>query len=696
MPESKRQEGDNESLIGATINGRYRIVSLIARGGMGKVYKAEQSALGRVCALKVLSPHYEGDKDPEFHRRFSLEASTAAKLTHPNTVTIFDYGKCEEHGVYYIAMEYLDGRTLHRVLHDEHVVDEARARHIAQQVCRSVSEAHKHGIVHRDLKPSNVMLLDRGDELDFVKVLDFGLVKDVTGTAEELTQTGLFMGSPKYMAPEQVLGTGVSPRTDVYAVGVIMYEMLVGKVPFDRKAGMSTLVAHVNEKVPPMREKNPDVVVSPEMEAVIMRCLEKEPEKRFASMRDLYIALKRAGGDLTETQEGLPRVRLEGMGAPSGGTFSGEITGSTSGVGSGPRTEGVRSVPPPSGTLRSPITIPAPSSSGALPPPPPVPGDSLSPPSQGSRSFTGSLPSTTAPSWRPYALALAASVLGGGTAALVLSKRGDATSSIPSASASAPVAVAIALPASAAAPPAGPGVRIVTVKSDPSGAGVSDQGVEVCMATPCRVYWVGAAANAPHELKLSKKGFRSVSVPVASGQEEVMGKLDPVVPDVTAVAPPPAAAPDPYSGARSDPTPSATASAAPVAAPPPTPPPPTQTATAEASPPPAATPTATAAAPPPTNEVQHLDESTTRPTRVSGAQPVYPREAMAAKVQGTVVAKCVITTTGSVTGCRIVKGLPFMDGPVLSALSGWKYTPATRDGKPVSVDMPITLKIVPP
>src|SRR5262245_48201279 len=97
MPESKRQEGESESLIGATINGRYRIVSLIARGGMGKVYKAEQSALGRVCALKVLSPNYEGDKDPEFHRRFSLEASTAAKLTHANTVTIFDYGKCEQH-----------------------------------------------------------------------------------------------------------------------------------------------------------------------------------------------------------------------------------------------------------------------------------------------------------------------------------------------------------------------------------------------------------------------------------------------------------------------------------------------------------------------------------------------------------------------------------------------------------------------
>ncbi len=135
-----------------------KIVSLIARGGMGKVYKGEQNALGRVCAIKILSPHYEGNKDPEFHRRFSLEASTAAKLQHPNTVTIFDYGQCEKHNVYYIAMEYLDGRTLHRLIHDERTLPEVRANHIAQQICRSVhEEAHRIGVVHRDLKPSNVL-----------------------------------------------------------------------------------------------------------------------------------------------------------------------------------------------------------------------------------------------------------------------------------------------------------------------------------------------------------------------------------------------------------------------------------------------------------------------------------------------------------------------------------------------------------
>src|ERR1700709_411951 len=136
------ERSDGENLIGVTIAGRYKIVSKIARGGMGRVYKAEQSALGRVCALKVLAPTYDGDRDVDFHRRFSLEASTAAKLTHSNTVTIFDYGKDDTLGLYFIAMEYLDGRTLHRAIRDDGPMSEARAIRIAQQICRSLIEAH--------------------------------------------------------------------------------------------------------------------------------------------------------------------------------------------------------------------------------------------------------------------------------------------------------------------------------------------------------------------------------------------------------------------------------------------------------------------------------------------------------------------------------------------------------------------------
>jgi eukaryotic-like serine/threonine-protein kinase len=269
MPEGGQREVTSSStgskaaapdpLIGRVINGRFKIVSVIARGGMGKVYRAEQSPLGRICALKVLSPKYEGDRDPEFHKRFFLEASTASKLTHPNTVTVFDYGQSDDE-IYYIAMEYIEGKTLHRVLREESPFSESRTAHIARQICRSLREAHGIGVVHRDLKPGNVLLVDREDERDHVKVLDFGLVKD-TESGEDLTQKGLFMGSPKYMAPEQITGGAVSARTDIYALGVMMYEMLSTKVPFDKGASVGTLMSHVHDHVPLMQSHNPQLAI---------------------------------------------------------------------------------------------------------------------------------------------------------------------------------------------------------------------------------------------------------------------------------------------------------------------------------------------------------------------------------------------------------------------------------------------------
>jgi serine/threonine-protein kinase len=686
MGESKRQEAETESLIGATIAGRYKIVSLIARGGMGKVFRAEQSALGRICALKVLSPNYEGDKDPEFHRRFSLEAETAAKLQHPNTVTIFDYGKCDDPEIYYIAMEYLDGRTLHRVLHEERTIAEPRASHIAQQICRSVAEAHRLGVVHRDLKPSNVLLVERGDDPDFVKVLDFGLVKDVSGKGEDLTQTGLFMGSPKYMAPEQVLGGEISARTDVYALGVMLYEMICGKVPFDRKAGMSTLIAHVNEKPPPLTERDANLAVTPEMDSIVMRCLEKDPARRYASMKDLLAALKRAGGDLTETSESLPRARipLEAL-RPAATPIPGA-------EGLSSRAKG--STPPPSGTMRSPIALSPASAQPPAPPPPspsgpsgPVAGlgaDSLSPPSQVSRTFTGDR--APAPGWRPYVLAVVTSVIGAGTAALVLARHNDGGGPKASESAAPSVVVAVALPVSAE-PPRGPGLRIVTVESEPSGAGVSELGVEVCMATPCRVYWTGDSAASEHKLNLFKKGYRSSTLVVAPGQDKVLGKLE-LPPAGEAPPPPPVVV-------RA--TATATAEAAPV--------PPVTVAATVATPAPSPTPAPTPVAPDPVvaqptvaavvPDPVHSDEPIIPPTRVSAPPPAYSREALEAKVSGTVVAKCQITVAGSTSGCRIIKGIPFMDGPVLSALAGWKFNPATQGGKPVPMDQVLTIKMAP-
>src|SRR6516165_9958016 len=183
-----KSTGAPDPLIGRLINDRFKITALIARGGMGKVYRAEQAPLGRLCAIKVLNPNYAGEHDPEFHKRFFLEASIASKLTHPNTVTIFDYGRTDD-DIYFMAMEYLDGKTLHRAIREAGHLSEERAAHVARQICRSLREAHTLGVIHRDLKPANIFLVEHGDESDFVKVLDFGLVKHVAeGQGEDLTQ----------------------------------------------------------------------------------------------------------------------------------------------------------------------------------------------------------------------------------------------------------------------------------------------------------------------------------------------------------------------------------------------------------------------------------------------------------------------------------------------------------------------------
>jgi eukaryotic-like serine/threonine-protein kinase len=340
-----------DPLIGRVVNDRFRIVSVIARGGMGKVYRAEQSPLGREVALKVLNPNYSGEQDPEFHKRFFLEASICAKLTHPNTVTIFDYGRTDD-DVYYIAMELLEGRTLHRALREETRFPADRTMHVARQMCRSLREAHALGVIHRDLKPANIYLVRHGDERDFVKVLDFGLVKDLD-KGEDLTQTGLFMGSPKYMAPEQIRGEKVDGRCDVYALGVIMFEMLTGKVPFDRPNSVNILMAHVHEQPPLMSDMAPDADIDPMLEQVVLKAMAKKPEERFSGMDELLVALKHVA-----QQSGLAVSRSGEMGVSSEYAVGGGSTGAFAAV----RISGDASgaVPTPSGSaMQPPIAAPS-------------------------------------------------------------------------------------------------------------------------------------------------------------------------------------------------------------------------------------------------------------------------------------------------------------------------------------------------
>ncbi len=299
--------------IGTTLVGRYRIDKLVGKGGMGRVYRATQFPLNRPVAVKILNPEFQR-KDPQFVKRFFLEAASAARLTHPNTITVFDYGEAES-GELFIAMEYLQGRPLSRVIVSEGPFPAERTLHIAIQICRALREAHAKGIIHRDLKPGNILLLEEGDDRDFVKVLDFGLVKLYTpdgGTPlgrdgepltpdpvveGELTKAGMFLGSPKYMSPEQIQGLSLDQRTDIYALGVLMFQMTSGRPPFTGTSSVEVIYKHVNQEVPWLREVG--IGAPLEIEQVIRKCLAKKREERFNSMSELLVHMKDAHRLLT-------------------------------------------------------------------------------------------------------------------------------------------------------------------------------------------------------------------------------------------------------------------------------------------------------------------------------------------------------------------------------------------------------------
>ena len=307
--------------IGETLVGRYKLDKLIGRGGMGRVYRATQLPLNRSVAVKILNPEFQ-KKDRQFVRRFFLEAATAARLTHPNTITVFDYGESDT-GELFIAMEYLQGRPLSLVLSGEGPFETVRTLHIATQICRALREAHAKGIVHRDLKPGNILLMDEGEDIDVVKVLDFGLVKLFNApdlddghplspdpSDGELTRAGMFLGSPKYMSPEQIQGVAVDPRTDIYSLGVLMYQMATGRAPFTGSTSVEVIYKHVNDPPPPLTTGGLDV--PPELQAIILRCLAKRQDDRYSSMGALLVHLKDARRLLVpSTSEGESEVDID-------------------------------------------------------------------------------------------------------------------------------------------------------------------------------------------------------------------------------------------------------------------------------------------------------------------------------------------------------------------------------------------------
>ena len=263
------------------IDGRYRVLNRLGSGGMADVYCAEDTQLGRQVALKLLYRRFA--EDAEFVERFRREASSAAGLQHPNIVGVFDRGEWD--GTYYIAMEYLKGHTLKQLVREHGAMPPDLAVDITIQVLRAAKFAHKRGVVHRDIKPHNVIL----DEEGRAKVTDFGIAR---AGASDMTETGSIMGTAQYLSPEQAQGQPVSPRSDLYSIGVMLYELLTGRVPFDAESPVTIALKHVSEPPMPPRELNP--AIPPALEAVVLRALEKDPARRFADADEFAAALLEA------------------------------------------------------------------------------------------------------------------------------------------------------------------------------------------------------------------------------------------------------------------------------------------------------------------------------------------------------------------------------------------------------------------
>jgi serine/threonine-protein kinase len=645
--------GSTDPLIGRVLNDRFRILAPLGSGGMGKVYKAVQTPLDRVVALKILNPNFPAEKDPAFKRRFFLEASLTSKLRHPNTVTVIDYGQTED-GIYFIAMEYMEGQTLAEVLAQEKALPWRRVADVAQQICRSLREAHKLGVIHRDLKPANVMLLNEADH-DMVKVLDFGLVKsflasDGANGDPEVTQNGVFLGSPQYMAPEQARNVA-DPRSDVYSLGILIYQMLAGRPPFLGKDYLEVIFQHMKEMPRPIHEANPSSDAPPAVEALVVKCLQKDPPARFQSMDEVLDALR-------ET------AQLSGVNVSFGDRRS---------TGSGPISSSGIHARTVSGPVTAPRELPEAS----------IEIDDPGEPQKGGKLLP--------------ALLFISAVLLGFVLLWFLMPRGE-QAQVAAVPRPAPVPEVVA-PVKPPEPPPAPEKKVVRfhVSTEPAGAhvfiGRHDMGstptifempagadgmanaemVLVLDGYPTQAITSGGSGDVVVNAKLQKKVVMRVEKPVPlSKREEERDREDgraPVPVRQEAVA----------------------AAARPVAAPPPV-----QLPAAMAS---AARPTVAAPAIPETSprDVVPFGEGMTRPVLVQSGKPiVYTREATAARIEGTTIVRCVITTEGTVERCNVIKPLPFMNEPVVEHLQSQKFQPVTYQGKPVSVGYNFSVRLTLP
>ena len=263
-------------MIGKLIDGRYEIIEEIGKGGMARVYKSRDKALNRYVAVKILKEDYKDDK--EFVRRFNTEAQAAASLSNPHIVSIYDVG-CED-GMYYIVMEYIEGETLKSYIDRVGVIQWRKAAEFSLQICEGIEEAHNNSVIHRDIKPQNIIMTPDG----VLKITDFGIARAATQATTTMASNNT-IGTAHYLSPEQARGGYTDERTDIYSMGVVMYEMLTGVLPFDDSTAVAIALKHIQETPTPITEINPDVPKS--LEQVVMKAMTKEQNSRYSSITDM-------------------------------------------------------------------------------------------------------------------------------------------------------------------------------------------------------------------------------------------------------------------------------------------------------------------------------------------------------------------------------------------------------------------------